>query len=155
MREAWQVHRGREGDWRAEARSALEAVNLPDDDRFLERYPKELSVGMAQRVLIAMAVLHRPSVLIADEPTSALDVITQAETLKLFRHLNAVHGTAMLFITHDLLAAASLCHRVAILHEGRIVETATTAEIFERPEHPYTRRLVEALPSVPTLVPQR
>ena len=146
IREAWEVHRGRDGNWKAEARKALEAVGLPDDDSFLALYPKELSVGMAQRVLIAMAVLHRPALLIADEPTSALDVITQAEILKLFRHLNEAHGTAVLFITHDLLAAASLCHRIAVLNQGEIVETAAAGDLFEDPQHPYTRRLVDALP---------
>ncbi|MCW5983404.1 MAG: ABC transporter ATP-binding protein [Bryobacteraceae bacterium] len=146
LREAWEVHRGRGGDWKAEAGAALEAVSLPRDDAFFRRFPKDLSVGMAQRVLIAMAVLHRPALLIADEPTSALDVITQAEILKLFRGLNAAYGTAVLFITHDLPSAASLCHRIAVLHEGRIVETAAAPEIFERPRHPYTKRLIEALP---------
>lgn len=146
IREAWEVHRGRGGDWKREARQALEAVSLPYEDSFLERRPRELSVGMAQRVLIAMAVLHRPALLIADEPTSALDVITQAEILKLFRRLNTAHGTAVLFITHDLLAAASLCHRIAVLNEGRIVETAVPGALFDAPGHPYTRRLVEALP---------
>jgi len=148
IREAWQVHRGREGDWRAQARFALEGVGLRYDDWLLGRYPGELSVGMAQRVLIAMAVLHRPALLIADEPTSALDLVTQAELLKLFRHLNSAHGTAILFITHDLAAAITLCQRIAVLAEGAIVETAASREILTNPRHPYTSRLVEALPKL-------
>ena len=146
IREAWQVHRGREGDWLEEARLALAGVGLRCDDWLLRRYPAELSVGMAQRVLIAMGVLHHPALLIADEPTSALDLVTQSELLKLFRHLNAVHGTAILFITHDLSAAITLCHRIAVLADGAIVETAASQEILAQPRHPYTRRLVEALP---------
>jgi len=144
--EAWQAHAGRNGDWRAETRAALTAVELPSDDEFLARYPKQLSVGMAQRVLIAMAVLHRPELLIADEATSALDLITQAEVLELFRRLNSQHGTTLLFITHDLAAAASLCHRAGVLHEGRLVECGTVDEVFRRPRHEYTRRLLNALP---------
>jgi len=146
IREAWQVHRGRDGDWRERARIALEGVGLRYDDWLLQRYPGELSVGMAQRILIAMAVLHRPALLIADEPTSALDLVTQADLLKLFRHLNSAYGTAILFITHDLAAAITLCHRIAVLADGAIVETAASQEILTRPQHPYTRRLVEALP---------
>jgi ABC-type dipeptide/oligopeptide/nickel transport system ATPase component len=144
--EAWQAHAGRGGDWRAEARAALSAVELPSNEEFLARYPKQLSVGMAQRVLIAMAVLHRPELLIADEATSALDLITQAEVLELFRRLNQRHGTTLLFITHDLAAAASLCHRAGVLHEGRLVECGTVDEVFRRPRHEYTRRLLRALP---------
>lgn len=146
LRETWQVHRGRDGDWRAEAGTALEGVSLPSSDAFLKQVPAQISVGMAQRVLIAMSVLHKPSLLIADEPTSSVDVITQAEILRLFRNLNETHGTAMLFITHDLLAAAGLCHTIAVLNEGRIVETGEARAVLETPVHPYTRKLVGALP---------
>jgi oligopeptide/dipeptide ABC transporter ATP-binding protein len=93
-----------------------------------------------------MAILHRPPLLIADEPTSALDVITQAEILGLFAKLNRELGMAVLYISHDLLSVGQLCHRVAILHEGEIVECAPAAEIFSSPTHPYTRRLMQALP---------
>ena len=124
-------------------------MSLPTNEEFLKRYPRELSVGIAQRVLIAMSVLHRPSLLIADEPTSALDVITQSETLKLFQSMNERFGTAILFISHDLLSLGTLCHRVAILHEGTIVETGPTASVFSNPRHPYTTKLIRSLPAWP------
>ncbi len=144
LEEAWSAHEN--GDGRATIFRTLQAVSLPQDEAFLNRYPRQLSVGLAQRVLIAMAVLHRPALLLADEPTSALDALTQAEILGLFRTLNREFGTAILFVSHDLLSVASLCHQVAILEKGRIVEQSTPAEIFERPQHPYTRRLVGAIP---------
>jgi ABC-type dipeptide/oligopeptide/nickel transport system ATPase component len=96
-----------------------------------------------------MAVLHRPALLIADEPTSALDVITQSEILQLFAQLNRELHTAVLYISHDLLTIASLCHRVAILHEGEIVECKETERIFRDPQHPYTCRLIASLPRNP------
>ena len=152
LREAWKAHPepGLErGAWTARVRQLLADVSLPSQDGFLSLYPSQLSVGLAQRVLIAMAILHRPSLLIADEPTSALDVITQAEVLALFGDLSRRYNMSVLFVSHDLLAVAALCHRVAILHEGRIVEVADTREIFLRPQHPYTRRLIAALPGRP------
>jgi ABC-type dipeptide/oligopeptide/nickel transport system ATPase component len=127
----------------------LESVSLPGEASFLRRFPRQLSVGLAQRVLIAMAIMHRPSLLLADEPTSALDIITQSEILRLFAALNRDLDMGMLFISHDLLSVSTLCHRVAILHEGEIVECAPAEQIFQRPRHPYTQRLVAALPSVP------
>ena len=105
----------------------------------------EISVGQAQRVLIAMAVLHRPKLLIADEPTSALDVITQTEILALFRRLNREMGIAILYISHDLLSVGALCDRVAILKSGELVEQGLTADVFSAPSHPYTRSLVDAV----------
>ncbi len=90
--------------------------------------------------------MHRPAVLLADEPTSALDAITQAAVLHLFHDLNRRHGTAMLFISHDLLSVASIGHRVEILHEGRIVESGAPEEIFRAPKHPFTQELVKAIP---------
>jgi ABC-type glutathione transport system ATPase component len=147
MREAWNVHRPERGAERDNAiREALESVALPGDPAFLARFPRELSVGMAQRVLIAMAVLHRPRFLIADEATSALDLITQAEVLKLFRQLNHTLGASVLFITHDLAAAATVAARLGVMHGGRIVEQGPTLEVLSRPAHPYTSRLVSALP---------
>jgi len=143
--EAWKAH-SRNGDWKTATLELLESVSLPADEAFLRRYPRELSVGLAQRVLIALSILHRPALLIADEPTSALDVITQSEILDLFARLNKQLGMAILYISHDLLSVASLCHRVAILEAGEIVEFAPTARIFRDPQHPYTRRLVQALP---------
>jgi len=150
LREAWKAHaQGTSFDRQASIVAALTNVSLPADEDFLRRRPSQLSVGQAQRVLIAMAVLHRPSLLIADEPTSALDVITQAEVLKLFARLNRELGTAILYISHDLLSVVSICHRVAILHESDIVECASTETILETPTHPYTQKLIAALPQKP------
>jgi ABC-type dipeptide/oligopeptide/nickel transport system ATPase component len=127
----------------------LENVSLPATQDFLRRYPSEISVGQAQRVLIAMAILHRPALLIADEPTSALDAITQSEILALFSRLNRKLGMSILFISHDLLFASTLCHRIAILHNGEIVECDTPRRIFFHPAHPFTEQLVSALPTAP------
>jgi len=150
--EAWCAHSGESRKvWLARVMQLLNDVGLPAAEEFLKRYPRELSVGIAQRVLIAMSVLHRPGLLIADEPTSALDLITQAETLKLFQQMNQQFGTAILFISHDLLSVASLCQRVAILHEGAIVESGPTAKVFSKPLHPYTRSLMGALPGLPPI----
>jgi ABC-type dipeptide/oligopeptide/nickel transport system ATPase component len=107
-------------------------------------------VGQAQRVLIAMAVMHRPALLIADEATSALDVITQSEILQLFAQLNRDTGMSILYISHDLPSVAGICQRIAILNEGEIVESGSTEQIFEAPVHPYTRRLMASLPAIPT-----
>jgi ABC-type dipeptide/oligopeptide/nickel transport system ATPase component len=108
-----------------------------------------MSVGQAQRVLIAMAVMHRPAVLIADEATSALDVITQAEILALFRELNRSSGMSILYISHDLASMAGICDRIAILHEGQIVETGTAEQVLTNPRHQYTQRLMAAMPMMP------
>jgi ABC-type dipeptide/oligopeptide/nickel transport system ATPase component len=107
-----------------------------------------MSVGQAQRVLIAMAIMHRPALLIADEATSALDVITQSEILALFRDLNRSTGMAILYISHDLASVAGICDRIAILHQGAIVECGTTEQIFTHPQHEYTQRLMAALPRI-------
>ena len=148
--ECWRAHRNTSrAEARTHIRQVLEMVSLPSDEEFLRRYPRQLSVGLAQRVLIGMAILHRPKLLIADEATSALDVITAAEILKLFARLNRELGMAILFISHDLLSVASLCHRVAIMREGAIVECAATQRIFTNPAHEYTRALVAALPVNP------
>ena len=108
-----------------------------------------MSVGQAQRVLIAMAILHRPALLIADEATSALDVITQSEILALFRQLNRRSGMSILYISHDLASVAHICDRIAILHQGQIVETGTTSQVLTQPCHEYTQRLMAAMPKMP------
>jgi peptide/nickel transport system ATP-binding protein len=150
LSEAWKAHNNSTSARREQAISeALEAVSLAVDTPFLRRYPGELSVGQAQRVLIAMAILHRPALLIADEATSALDAITQSEILRLFARLNRELSMAILYISHDLLSIASLCRRMAILHEGEIVEFAPVERIFHQPAHPYTRRLIDAIPVSP------
>ncbi len=132
-----------------EVLQAFADVALPADLDFLKRRPSELSVGQAQRVLIAMAILHRPALLIADEPTSALDIITQSEVLELFANLSVKFGMSVLYISHDLLSVATISSRMAVMHQGEIVECRSTAEIFRTPQHPYTRQLIRALPVVP------
>ncbi len=152
MEEAWRAHaRGSAEECTAAIRDAFNKVSLSSDDAFLDRRPSQLSVGQAQRVLIAMAILHRPALLIADEPTSALDVITAAEILELFRRLNRELGMGILYVSHDLLSVASLCHRIAVLHEGDIVECADTRDFFANPQHPYCRKLIDSLPSAPEI----
>lgn len=150
LEEAWKVHKSStRTECRAAILAALENVALPADEAFLKRHPSQLSVGQAQRVLIAMAVLHRPPLLIADEPTSALDIITQAEILQLFSSLSQKLGTSILYISHDLLSVSTISHRVAVMEKGQIVECRSTPEIFSAPAHPYTQRLMQALPVLP------
>jgi peptide/nickel transport system ATP-binding protein len=150
LKEAWRAHaNSSEAECLTAVRAALKSVSLPDDEDFLRRRPSQLSVGQGQRVIIAMAVLHRPALLISDEATSALDTITQSEILRLFTQLNKQMNMAILYISHDLLSVAALCHRIAILHEGEIVECAAPEFIFNSPSHPYTRKLIDALPSRP------
>ena len=152
LSEAWRAHaNGTREECAAAMSTALANVSLPNDSDFLQRRPSQLSVGQAQRVIIAMAVLHRPSLLIADEPTSALDTITQSEILRLFAQLNRQLGMGILYISHDLLSVAALCHRIAILNDGEIVEVGPPSQIFGAPRHSYTQKLVAALPSVPLL----
>ena len=150
LKEAWRAHAvGSKADCEAAIRAALESVSLPASDEFLRKYPSQMSVGQAQRVLIAMAVMHRPALLIADEATSALDVITQSEILALFRQLNRSSGMAILYISHDLASVAGICDRIAILHQGEIVETGTTEQVLTSPRHEYTQRLMAAMPKMP------
>lgn len=147
LSEAWRAHADGSGEeCFAAIRAALANVSLPNDVEFLHRRPSQLSVGQAQRVIIAMAILHRPSLLIADEPTSALDTITQSEILRLFAQLNRELGMGILYISHDLLSVAALCHRIAILNAGQILECGPPAQIFGAPQHTYTQDLVAALP---------
>jgi ABC-type dipeptide/oligopeptide/nickel transport system ATPase component len=149
LKEAWRAHAsGPSADCDRAIRAALESVSLPSSDEFLSKYPSQMSVGQAQRVLIAMAVTHRPALLIADEATSALDVITQSEILALFRELNRSTGMAILYISHDLASVAGICDRIAILHEGQIVECNATEAIFANPQHEYTKRLMAAMPQM-------
>src|ERR1700735_5457685 len=150
LKEAWRAHASGPGAYCDRAiRAALESVSLPSSDEFLSKYPSQMSVGQAQRVLIAMAVTHRPALLIADEATSALDVITQSEILALFRDLNRSTGMAILYISHDLPSVAGFCDRIAILHEGQIVELGTAEQVLTNPQHEYTRRLMAAMPKIP------
>jgi len=147
MYETWRAHKpGTRKECTPKFLEILQSLNLDVAEKFLNRKPAQLSVGQAQRVLIAMAVLHRPSLLLADECTSSLDLITQKEVLNIFRQLSGDMGTGILFISHDLLAVSTLCHRIAILRSGELVEVGVTSEILQRPSHPYTRQLVSALP---------
>jgi ABC-type dipeptide/oligopeptide/nickel transport system ATPase component len=148
IHESWRAHNARPFG-RSDAIELLEKVSLPADKSFLQRYPRQLSVGQAQRVLIAMAIVHRPPLLLADEPTSALDAVTQAEILQLFSRLNRELQMAILYISHDLLSVGSICRRVAILSEGHVVEFNSTENIFRRPAHPYTKALIASIPRLP------
>jgi len=132
----------------ARERSAemLRVVGIGDAEARLRSYPHELSGGMKQRVMIAMALLCEPKLLIADEPTTALDVTVQAQILQLIRDLQARTGTAVLFITHDMGVVAEMCDEVAVMYAGRIVEEGDVIEIFERSRHPYTAGLLRSLP---------
>jgi ABC-type dipeptide/oligopeptide/nickel transport system ATPase component len=148
LQEAWRAHSTAASDAGPDLLQSLETVNLPRDPAFLDRYPCQISVGQAQRVLIAMAILHQPALLIADEPTSALDAVTQAEILKLLAVLNRRFGMSILYISHDLLSVASFCHRIAILQHGNIVESGPPERLFTLPHHPYTKRLLAAIPQL-------
>ena len=125
----------------------LRSVLIRDPERRLDAYPHELSGGMCQRVMIAMAIACEPALLIADEPTTGLDVTTQQTVLELLARIQAERRMAMILITHDLGLAARWCRRIAVMEEGRVVETGPTAALFEAPAHPYTRRLVAASPT--------
>src|ERR1700691_1703306 len=161
LKEAWRAHAsGTSADCASAIRASLQSVSLPSDDGFLRKHRSQISVGQAQRVLIAMAVMNRPALLIADEATSALDVITQSEILALFRDLNRSTGMAILYISHDLASVAGICDRIAILHQGEIVECGATGQIFANPQHEYTQRLMAAMPrlspaSAPSLERQK
>lgn len=147
LRLAWEIHvPGWEQTGFPRAQELFSCCGLPSDTGFMDRYPSQISIGQAQRVLIAMSLLHRPALVIADEITSALDLLTQQEVLATLREINRAYGTAILFVSHDLLALRSLCSRIAILSEGSIVESAPTEELFRAPKDPYTRRLLAALP---------
>jgi oligopeptide/dipeptide ABC transporter ATP-binding protein len=129
-------------------REALGEVLLPSDDSFLSRFPHQLSGGQQQRVAIAMAFACRPHVIVCDEPTTGLDVTTQAKVLETVRDLCRVHRVAALYVSHDLAVVAELADRVAVMYAGRIVESAARDALFSSPRHPYTRRLLRAVPDI-------
>jgi len=135
---------------RNKALAALEAVSIPNAERRFGDYPHQFSGGQRQRILIAMALINRPRLLIADEPTTALDVTVQAQVLELLRELQRQHGLAMLFISHDLAVVSQVASRVAVMRAGEIVETGPCARILTAPEHPYTRSLLAAVPTLRT-----
>jgi peptide/nickel transport system ATP-binding protein len=131
---------------RQRAAEMLEAVGLPDVHHILASYPHQLSGGMQQRVMIAMALSCNPRLLIADEPTTALDVTIQAQILRLLGDLQERFDFSVILITHNLGVVAQTCDRLAVLYAGRVVETGTTEDIFNHPQHPYTRGLMNAIP---------
>ncbi|MFZ2491818.1 MAG: ABC transporter ATP-binding protein [Thermoanaerobaculia bacterium] len=136
-REAWSL-----------AGDMLELVSIPDPRKRLDDYPHQLSGGMRQRVMIAMALSCDPELLIADEPTTALDVTIQAQIMELLASLQKKLGLALLLITHDLGVVAEFCERIVVMYTGRVVEEATVVELFANPAHPYTRGLLKSLPSI-------
>ncbi|MDX8468801.1 ABC transporter ATP-binding protein [Mesorhizobium sp. VK23B] len=127
-------------------RQLLDEVQIRDPERVLKSYPYELSGGMRQRVLIAAAFAAEPRLIVADEPTTALDVTVQKQILRLIAELQRDHGTAILFVTHDLGVVAKISQKVSVLYAGKVVEEADTADLFAAPQHPYTRALIAATP---------
>ncbi|MBN2449630.1 MAG: ABC transporter ATP-binding protein [Lentisphaeria bacterium] len=145
--EAIELHRGlRDEQARALAVDTLRTVGIADPERRVDEYPHQLSGGMKQRAMIAMALVCRPALLLADEPTTALDVTIQAQILDLMRDLQQRFGMALILITHDLGVVAEVADRVAVMYAGRIVESAAAIPLFEDPKHPYTRALLRSLP---------
>ncbi|WP_338703877.1 ABC transporter ATP-binding protein [Streptomyces sp. Q6] len=132
----------------ARAEELLTAVGIRDPRGALRRHPHQFSGGMLQRVVIAAALAAEPALLLADEPTTALDVTTQAEIIAILTRLRAERGTGLLFVTHDLELAAAICDRVYVMYAGRIVETRSTDELFDRPRHPYTAGLLACTPRI-------
>jgi oligopeptide/dipeptide ABC transporter ATP-binding protein len=147
--EAIRIHRkvGKKEAWR-QAGEMLELVSIPDPHKRLHDYPHQLSGGMRQRVMIAIALSCDPELLIADEPTTALDVTIQAQIMELLAGLQKKLGLAVLLITHDLGVVAEFCERVVVMYTGRVVEEAPVGELFANPAHPYTRGLLKSLPSI-------
>lgn len=145
FREAWRAHGA--GAWEEQVDRVCErlgSLGLDGSLRFLQRYPGQISVGQAQRILIALAALHQPDLMIMDEPTSALDTLARAEVLRLMSRLNRETGVSILYISHDLSAVSAVCHRIAVLHDGRLAETGTPERLFASPQHPVTQALVAA-----------
>lgn len=143
IRQHWRVT---QGEALQRSLEALHHVHLPDVPSLLERYPHQLSGGIKQRVMIALALVGSPELLVADEPTSALDATTQAQILRLVRELNQAYGMTVLFITHNLGVAAEICDHVAVMYAGRVVEVGDVCTLFDRPGHPYTQGLMKAVP---------
>ena len=149
--EAVRLHQNKtRGQARDRALEMLRLVGIPSPETNIDAFPHQLSGGMRQRVMIAMALACEPKLLIADEPTTALDVTVQAQILELLRDLRRTHSLAMLFISHDLAVVSQIADRVAVMQHGRLVETAATRDLFRSPQHPYTRRLLANAPTMQT-----
>ena len=124
----------------------MEKVGLPQPEKLYGQYPHQLSGGMRQRVMIGAALIGNPKLMIADEPTTALDVTIQAQILALLKEMNREFGTAILFISHDLRVIRSICSRVVVMHQGKMVESGNVQEVMEAPQKEYTRRLLASIP---------
>ncbi|MBU0462408.1 MAG: ABC transporter ATP-binding protein [Proteobacteria bacterium] len=135
--------------------AALEEVGIPSPVNRLKQYPHNMSGGMRQRVMIAMALACQPKLLIADEPTTALDVTIQAQILRIIDRLRKKHNMAVMFITHDLGVIAAVCERVVVMYAGQMVESAPVKDIFKAPHHPYTRGLIASIPLVEGSIPEK
>ncbi|KQW40672.1 ABC transporter ATP-binding protein [Rhizobacter sp. Root404] len=147
--ESLRLHAGLDANAaRTRAIEMLRQVGIPAPERRIDEYPHQLSGGMRQRVMIAMALACRPDILIADEPTTALDVTVQAQIFDLLRDLQREKGTAILLITHDMGAVAEMADRVMVMYAGRVIEQGTTAQVLGAPGHPYTRGLIDCLPEL-------
>ena len=129
------------------ALAAMAAAELPDPEGICDKYPHELSGGMLQRAMIAAAIVNRPKLLLLDEPTTALDVTIQAQILEMLKKLNRESGVSMLFISHNLNVVRKLCRRVAVMQRGVLVEAGETDQVFYHPQHPYTKKLIDAIPT--------
>jgi len=132
---------------KALALEVMEKVDLPEPEKTYNKYPHQLSGGQRQRAMIASAFINDPKLLIADEPTTALDVTVQAQILELLKRINANRGIGILFISHDLNVVRRVCNRIAVMQEGRIVETGLTEEVFTNPQSDYTKKLIAAIPT--------
>lgn len=154
FREAWRAHQGNDKHaFRLRLHDLLDEVQLPSSAEFLRRRPSQISVGQAQRVLIAIALLHHPSIIIADEPTSALDPLTQVQILDLLKRLNRDRGVTLLYVSHDLVSVLQLSHRIAVLDGGTVAETVSVDQL-DRARHPATVALLNALPAPPEVLRQ-
>jgi ABC-type dipeptide/oligopeptide/nickel transport system ATPase component len=149
IEEALRLHQNLRGEAaRAKAIEALEAVGINEADRRVDAYPHQMSGGMRQRVMIAIALSCNPDLLIADEPTTALDVTVQARVLDLLKDLRRERNMALLLITHNMGLVAEMCDRVIVMHGGHIVEMANVDDLFDQPRHPYTRGLLRSIPTL-------